>query len=25
VWGDCLEGMPCAENRGEKGTPVIED
>jgi len=24
-WGDCVEGMPCSPNRGEKGTPVIED
>jgi len=25
VWGDCVEGLPCHPNRGEKDTPVIED
>ncbi|NPA61131.1 MAG: ferredoxin, partial [Epsilonproteobacteria bacterium] len=24
-WDDCVDGLPCSENRGEKGTPVIED
>ncbi len=25
VWDECKEGMICSENRGEVGTPVIND
>ncbi len=24
-WDDVVDGQPAAENRGEKGTPVIDD
>ena len=25
VWGDPIEGMPASTDRGDKGTPIIED
>ena len=25
VWDECSEGMTCSPDRGEKGTPVIDD